>query len=281
MKKVLVTGATGFIGSHTLPLLKERGFAVAADRVNLLESGAAERWIESLKPSYLLHLAWCSKPPNYLTSEDNLKCVQASLSLIEAFARCGGKRIVVAGTCAEYDARAEVCVENETLLAQGTLYGASKHALRVVARKFCEDRGIGLAWGRIFYAFGPHEHPDRLIPRAIRSLLKGKQFHCNAGTERRDYIYVEDVASAFAALLESDVEGPVNIASGKGTPVGSLVDTIARKTGQPSLVTFGPQSEVLPTIIGDNRRLAFEVGWSPRWDVEAGLDKTIAWWRAQ
>lgn len=297
MKRVLLTGATGFIGNHCVPLLAEKGFEIHAvsskapppqcpfevhwHKADLLDITQTKTLIQGVKPTHLLHLAWYVVPGKCWTSDENLRWVQASLGLLQAFSRCGGQRVVMAGTCAEYDWQYCYCSEQVTPLSPTTLYGTSKHALRIMVDAFAKENALSNAWGRIFFLYGPHEQPVRLVPSVIRSLLLDKPALCTHGNQLRDYLYVEDVADAFIALLESDIQGPVNIASGYPVALKDIVYTIAEKLNRRDLLQMGalPLPENEPDLLVANvGRLTGEVGWRPRHDLDQGLDKTIHWW---
>src|SRR6202790_4494362 len=106
-------------------------------------------------------------------------------------------------------------MENSTPLLPTTLYGTSKHALERMLHSSSQQMGFSSAWGRIFFLYGPHEEPSRLVAYVVQSLLRAEPALCSDGNQVLDFVHVEDVASAFVALLESKVEGPVNIASGR------------------------------------------------------------------
>ncbi|HQT93679.1 MAG: epimerase [Acidobacteria bacterium 21-70-11] len=294
-KRVLITGASGFIGRHCVPHLVERGFEVHAvslrsrppeaevrwHTVDLLDEGQIGRVLDDVRPTYLLHLAWVTEPGRYQRSEDNLRWVQASLSLLRGLQRAGGQRVVMAGSCAEYDQRYGYCSEGVTPLAPVTPYGVCKHATQLMLAAFSELAGLSSAWGRVFSVYGPHEHPERLVASVARALLGGREALCTAGVQVRDYLYVEDAATAFVALLDSGVTGPVNIASGRGIVVRDLVQTLGEVCGRTELVRLGALStrgdEPL-VIFGDSGRLRSTVGWAPRWELRAGLEETVRWW---
>ena len=299
MQRVLVTGATGFIGKHTLPLLLSKGFEVHAvssnsiqadnnnyswHQADLLNLNQTKDLLAQVSPTHLLHFAWYTEPKQYWTSHNNLQWLQSSLSLLEAFEYNGGKRAVFAGTCAEYEWKFSKYIENKTPLNPTTLYGICKHSLQTILGAYSRETQLSSAWGRIFFLFGPEEHPDRLVSSVISSLLKGDTAPCSKGNQLRDFLYVEDVASAFVSILESDVEGPINIGSGKAVTVKDLVRKISKKLKKCDLISFGdlPTSPDDPKkLVADITKLTKVVGWTQKYDLDAGIQKTITWWEKQ
>lgn len=297
MKKILITGSTGFIGQHCLPLLLERGYEVHAvssrnsidkwnniywHRVDLLDSEQTSVLIAEVRPTHLLHFAWFTVPGKYLDSFANLHWVRASLNLVETFASYGGERVVIAGTCFEYDWRYGYCSEQCTPFAPASLYGVCKHSLQSILDAFIRQTRLSAAWGRIFFLYGPHEHPNRLVSSVIRALLKGELARCSHGNQIRDFLYVKDVAGAFIALLESNISGAVNVASGHPVTIKDVIMKIAGKLGRKNLIQLGalPVSENEPhLLVADVNQLTQKVGWAPKYDLDRGLDQTIAWWR--
>jgi nucleoside-diphosphate-sugar epimerase len=147
---------------------------------------------------------------------------------------------------------------------------------------YSRETGLSSAWGRVFHNYGPHEYPVRLIPSVIRSLLKGEPARCTHGSQIRDFLYVQDVADAFVALLESNVAGPVNIASGEPVTIKFVIDEISRQIGRPDLIEFGavnPPVHEPQVLFGDIQRLSNEVGWKPGYSLECGIQHTVNWWR--
>ncbi|MCX5815854.1 MAG: NAD(P)-dependent oxidoreductase [Proteobacteria bacterium] len=297
MKRVLVTGANGFIGRHAIPLLIEKEFEVhCVDiklpeekqpyinwyNIDLMDSGKMMVLMSDIKPTHLLHFAWFAVPGKYWTSIENIRCVEGSLNLLRAFQKSGGQRIVMAGTCAEYDWRYGYCSEHITPLVPLTLYGTCKNALQHILKDFSQVTGLSSAWGRIFFLYGPHENPNRLVSSVILNLIQGKTAPCSHGNQIRDFLYVEDVASAFVSLLESDVRGTVNIASGKPTSLKEMIYGVADMLEKHALVQLGavstPQSEP-PVLLADVSRLNREVGWHPQVSMVDGLRKTVEWWK--
>jgi nucleoside-diphosphate-sugar epimerase len=314
---VLVTGASGFLGRHCLPLLVEAGFDVHAlsrrperistsgirrHAVDLLRPGSAAEVMSHIRPQYLLHLAWYAVPGKFWEARENLEWLRASLELLLAFAGGGGERLVAAGSCAEYDwndadnRSGGECSEAATPLLPGTLYGSSKHALERVLHHSRRQTGVSSAWGRIFFLYGVGEQPERLVAYAVHSLLQGEPAHCSEGRQVRDFLHVTDAAAAFVALLRSEVEGPVNIASGIPVSIRQILEQIGQETGRPGLLRYGARDSSLnnpgsrdsslnhgrtePARLWANvRRLKEEVGFSPQYDLAAGIRQTVEWWR--
>ena len=297
MKKVLVTGASGFVGRYCLPILQANEFEVHAvssraagvttsgihwHQADLLEAHESASLVLEVRPTHLLHLAWHAVPGKYWSSTENIRWVRASLSLLQSFAEQGGERVVMAGTCAEYDWKDGFCSEKSTRLVPATLYGVCKHALQLMLAAYAAETNLSAAWGRLFSLYGPHENPDRLVASVIRSLLKNDAARCSAGDQQRDFLFVEDAASALVTLLKSDVRGPVNVASGQALAVKEVVRRIAELLNRPELLEFGAISTAPydpPLLVADVGRLQKEVGWTPRFDLNQGLALTIDSWR--
>lgn len=113
-------------------------------------------------------------------------------------------------------------------------------------------------------------------------MLKGKRIAVTAGKKIRDYLHVEDVASALIAVAFSEFEGAVNVGSGQPVSVRELVETIARSIGGESLVDFGARPANLldpPYIVAENSLLTKKIGWKAKFSLIEGIENTIAWWR--
>lgn len=294
MSRILVTGATSFIGRQCVPLLIAAGHEVHAlsrsepldaraqwHRADLLDPAQARRIVREIGASHLLHLAWYAVPGKFWTSTENLRWTAASIDLFEHFVAAGGTRIVGVGTCAEYEWGHGICREDDTPLRPATLYGACKGALRQVLDAFAKQAGISSAWARVFSLYGPHEHPDRLVATIMRSVLRGERAQCNQGALIRDYLHVKDVASALAAIVLSDLIGPVNVASGIGISLRALATRAAEAAGRPDLLSVvdgaaGPGEP--PLLVADVTRL-HALGWRPEFSLDAGLADTALSWR--
>ena len=299
MKRVLVTGAAGFIGRNCLQSLIARGFEVCAvssraiggtqagvtwHHGDLLDRSRTRTLISKLRATHLLHLAWYSEHGKYWTAPENYEWVDASLELFRNFVAEGGQRVLGAGTCAEYDWQCECCSENLTPLNPASPYGTCKARLHSLLSSLARDCQSSYTWGRIFFSYGPGEPATRLIPSVIRALLRGEFADCTAGSQIRDFLEVSDVADALVGALDSDVNGPVNIASGEPVALRDLINMVGEKIGRPELVRLGARA--MPpgepqVLLANVDRLRNEVGWKPRIALSDGIDRAISWWREQ
>jgi nucleoside-diphosphate-sugar epimerase len=297
MKRVLVTGGTGFIGRETLPFLLEHGFevhlvtqAASNKRDETSDAGRAvyhqcdlvnencESLLAKVRPTHLLHFAWYAKHGAFWWAPENLDWIAASLRLTRAFSASGGVRAVFAGSCAEYDWAFHTLDEVHTPLRPRTLYGVGKSSLYLTLNSAAKGLGISIGWGRIFFPYGPHDQPGKLISTVIDKLSRGESVACSEGSQARAFIYVEDAARAFVELLDSDVIGAVNIATDRVYTVRDVVARVARLCADEKLVQFGAatlQTGEPPFMAASVRRLFDEVGFSPRFDLDQGLKRTV------
>jgi nucleoside-diphosphate-sugar epimerase len=147
---------------------------------------------------------------------------------------------------------------------------------------YAQTHNMSSAWPRVFFLYGPNEHPDRLVSSVIRALLLDKEARCSHGKQIRDYLFVQDVADAIGSLLDSDVEGAVNIGSGQPIVLKDIVITLGRMLDRPDLIKLGAipsRSNDAPLVIADVGHLSTALPWRPRYSLEEGLRQTIAWWR--
>lgn len=300
--RILVTGAAGFIGSQVTRRILQEGhkvFAVTRGRASVLSSAtgpgdlrvlqadlcdpaAVCELVAEARPDCAVHLAWYAVPGKYWTAPENLDCVSMTLRLAQALARAGCPRLVVAGSCAEYDWNHGFLSEDLTPLRPRTLYGACKNAARQALQAYCERVSMELAWTRLFYLYGPGEAKGRLVPSVILSLLNGQQAKCTAGEQVRDLLHVEDAAAALWAVAASRLTGSVNIGSGQPTKIRDVAEALGEILQARERVVLGALAtdpSDPPRLVADVRKLKSNTSWEPSWSLEGGLRQAVGWWQ--
>ena len=295
MTRLLVTGASGFIGQEVLRLACEDQLASFELHAGCRRPPSSpfprvtwhagdilsmdhDRFLRDIRPTHLLHLAWATERTSYWTTERNLGWLEAGVKLLVAFRDAGGRRFVGVGTCSEYAPSALPSSELSTPLAPWSLYGASKAAMSLVTSALAGEQ-LTTAWARLFFLYGPAEPPDRLVPRLLSSATTGLVVSVQK-EHVRDYLHVSDVARGLLSLVRADITGPVNIGSGVGITIDELAQTAARaasgvirlsKPDTPSATSPSSRFSNAPGyVVANNDRLR-STGWKPTVDLEEGL----------
>ena len=286
--KVLLTGGSGFLGRHVLQALRAQGITtvvigrqcpVGLDAAHFVPADLTattqlDALVRSCSATHLLHLAWVTGHTAYWESPLNLRWVDTTTRLVQSFCAAGGRKVVVAGSCAEYSWEpGGMCAEDSTPLAPATLYGVAKDATRRLLQAWCARHGVACAWARVFFPFGAGEDPRRLVP-ALFAALRGHAapFGVNA-LSQRDFLHADDVAAALLTLLSRDASGAYNVSSGVATPIATVVETIARHLGASAqtILSLPAAHPGGPAVLaGDNRRLR-ALGWEPHHTLEQGV----------
>ena len=252
-------------------------------RADLLDASQTESLVATVRPSHLLHLGMV-----YRAREVGDGTRQPSLG-----ARKSQPAAVVPGAWrhSRRDCRLlsrvrlalRLLCEERTPCQPHTIYGTCKHALQLLTTAHAASTGMSSAWARIFFLYGPYEHPARLVASVIRSVLEGEPAKCSHGLQIRDYLFVQDVADAMVALLESDVSGPINIASGQAITLRDIVTRAGTLLGRPELIQLGaiPAAATdTPLVVADTARaVRLLPSWRPKVSLDEGLQRTIDWWR--
>lgn len=288
-KKVLLTGVTGLIGKEIIAPLKEMGYEISALTIdennpdngvnwikcNLFDEESVKKAFETVKPTHLMNFAWATTG-DYLSSDINLEFVKAGVNLLKYFKQNGGKRAVYVGTCFEYKFKDEPLKEYDAVNPQ-TLYATSKNALREIAESFCKINQISFGYGRIFYVYGHGENEKRLTAHLIKTLQEDKEVTINCGRLVKDYMYTKDIAGGFAAFLDSNVEGIVNMATGKGISLRDYSTYIAKRLGKEKYLIIKEEETNQPErIVGDNTRLTQEVGYKIKYTFEQAIEEILS-----
>lgn len=274
-----MTGADGFIGSYFINAINN-DFEILQPSylvVNLHDFNGVKNFLEREKPEYLMHFAW-DVTSGYQENSNNFDWVMASMNLLKTFAENGGKRAVFAGSCMEYDWQYGFMREDYTPLKPNTFYGKCKGLLYKIASEYAKKINLGFGYGRIFFLYGQGEKKERLMPHLINCYKQNIKPELKFPFLRRDYMHVKDVAAAFKAILLSDYNGAVNIATGEAVALCEIANKIAALTGHEALNyenaasgADAPESLVL----GDNNILNNIIKFRPQVSWDEGLGEMI------
>ncbi len=303
MKRVLVTGATGYLGKPlVLELMREAEIVVTFQRDNPLTSfyvpdGAkhfsvrgdlrdlqsVERPISQYEVDTVIHLAAqtdvrIAHAEPLSTWESN---VRGTWHLMEACRTQKVKRVIVASTDKAYGWTPPPYKESDPLRASG-MYETSKSCADLIAQSYAKTYGMSVSITRSGNYYGPGRYNwSTLIPGTIKSIIEKKRPVLRTdGTFRRDFMYIDDGVSAYMALAKSDATGPFNFGTGEPLMVIDVVKKIC------DMMEWKDGIEIIPTAKGeivdqylDTTRARTELGWSPQVPFEEGLHRTIAWYR--
>jgi len=286
MKKVLITGSSGQVGTRLTNSLSRAGFDVVgigrseATKVtndansyikfDLLNEDV-DSLIEQTRPELLIHLAWETQPNTFWASPKNISWLDSSKKLVESFNKWGGEKIVVAGTGAEYDWESQAPFDELGPEFPKSIYGQTKLALLNVLR----HQATPFLWTRTFFQFGDAETPGRLIPSLIDTLNAGQEFSIQRPNDIRDFIYVDDVVQIMTSLIVSEKAGVFNVASGVGITMRELGRKIAGIFERPDLLHFQEQSEKPSIVQANMAKLEKTLGRITYTNLDEAINKTI------
>ena len=302
--RCLVTGSTGFIGSHLVGMLLEKGCEVGVMirptsnlwriqeyklSLHILESDLAgmkniEDQIMEFHPQILLHAGWQGVDKNQRDDVGQIRNMQDSLKLFDTCLKSGCQSIVGFGSQAEYGQTNRTLVEDMPTYPD-TLYGAAKLLTGLLGERKCADLDVPFVWLRLTAAFGPKDDPSHLIPYVISTLLRGESPVLTHGRQKWDYLYIDDVLNAIWDIItHSNARGIFNLSSGRAIAVSQICEMI-RDWINPDLpldlgkVPYPDDARIV--LEAGNSRLRQATGWEPQISWIDGIEKTIEWYSRQ
>jgi len=301
--RVLVTGATGFIGSH----LAERLVAEEAEVTLAVEPGASKANVTNIldkvrvhevdlrdgqrvrelmrecQPSKVYHLAAVGVTDPGVDPRLAVQVnVIGTLNLLEALSETECDCFVNTGTCYEYGHNIPPMREDQ-MPDPINAYAASKSAAWLFCNMYHRTLGYPVVTVRPFTVYGPRQSGRALIPQVILHALQGEDFPMTGGEQGRDWIYVDDVVEGYirASLAEAAVGQAINLCTGKEHTVREVVEKVLELMGNPIQPLIGAlpyrRGEIWH-LVGDNARARELLGWEPRVTLEEGLRRTISWY---
>jgi UDP-glucose 4-epimerase len=290
-RKILVTGATGFIGSHLCRALYTNGAEVhAVSRVqhahggmhwwqaNLSDITAIRKLLDTVRPEIIFHLS------GHATAAPDLKCalstfdshVISTVYLLTAATEMGCNRIVLTASLTEPQSSCPDAIP-------GSPYAAAKLTSGVYGRMFHALYQTPVTIVRPYMTYGPRQNPQKIIPHVTLSLLRGESPKLASGQWRADWVYIDDVIDGLlGAAYISDVEGcTIDLGSGTMIPVREVVGQVVNLVGSPISPLFGslPDRPAEEIRAADLAYALNKIGWKPVTSLDEGLARTVAWYR--
>ena len=302
--KLLVTGASGFVGAKVAELAIAAGHEVAALvrpngpsrrlaplagrylplAVDLRERRSLFAAVASFRPEAIIHIAWAGVANSARNDSSQFsENIDAACALVEAGAAAGCKAFIGTGSQGEYGAGSTM--REDALPQPTTMYGAAKVAALYLTRQLAQQAGMRHAWLRLFSTYGPDDNPGWLIPSLISQMLECQRPQTTLGTQKWDWLHVDDVSRGLiTAAVTPTASGIFNLGSGVPVEVRRAVELIRDAAAPGMELVFGEipfRSDQVMHMEADISRLKAATGWEPQVPFESGIADTVNWYRAQ
>ncbi len=312
-KKILITGADGFIGSHLCEYLIEKGCdAKAFVYYNSFNSWG---WLDSLPAKilsqievvpgdirdphgveramkgcdYVFHLAALIAIPFSYHSPDSYveTNIKGTLNVLQAARKLDLKKIIITSTSEVYGTARYVPIDENHPMQGQSPYSATKIAADRLAESFYSSFGLPVVIARPFNTYGPRQSARAIIPTIITQLLSGtKEIRLGNLAPTRDFNYVKDVCNAFVEIAGSNkvIGEEINICTGVEVSIGKLAKIIVNKLNPRAKIIVEerrkrPEDSEVERLLGSNKKINKLTGWRPDYDLEKGLEETISWFK--
>lgn len=312
-KKILVTGADGFIGSHLVEALLNRGLNVRA--FVYYNSFNSWGWLDSLAPEILnsldvfagdirdpngvakamegcdvvFHLAALIAIPFSYHSPDSYvdTNIKGTLNVLQAAQRFGTERVIITSTSEVYGTAQYAPIDELHPMQGQSPYSATKIGADRLAESFYRSFDTPIVIARPFNTYGPRQSARAVIPTVITQLLSGElNIRLGSLTPTRDFNFVSDTVDGFIALAECDaaVGEEVNIATGTEHTIADVANYLVSEINSEALIVnegerMRPDASEVFRLMGDNTKITLLTNWQPKHNIYEGLLKTIEWFR--
>ena len=296
MKRLLISGGTGTIGSSLVRIASEKGLFVTvlvrkgspridnilkADNVEIIECNLDDYKNLSLDKEYdsFIHLAW---DKTFGASRDNTDIqmlnIQYTLDAVRLASRCGCKKFIGLGSQAEYGV-SEKALSVDSLVNPESGYGIAKFAAGKMSELLCKQLGLQFNWIRVLSVYGPNDAEFTLISYVINSLKSGVSPELTKCEQIWDYIYSDDASEAILSIEENGVDGRYYpLGCGEGRPLRDYIEDIKDVIGADVPLLFGAK-DYYPHqpmyLVSDNECLFQDTGWKPKYSFREGISKIV------
>ncbi len=304
-KRVVVTGANGFIGSHIAKRMAKEGaeiFIIVREdsdlwrieqekkdvsiyKGDIRNKDFVEASINSIKPEYVFNIAAYgvdSRQKDYSTAV--YTNVVGIVNMLEAVIKTGCKKFINTGTSMQYGNK-EGIISEELRLTPSNIYGSSKAAATIIAHQIAAENNIDIATLIPFGVFGEMEGSHKFFPHIILSVLKNKDVDLTLCEQYRDYCYIENIIDGLLlAALKDDIKNEIfNIGSGTVQQLNYYVDMIFKNIKTDRKPNYGAvpyRKNDLWCPQPDVNKIKKILGWEPEISLEDGVNRTVQWFKA-
>jgi nucleoside-diphosphate-sugar epimerase len=303
MKRVMLTGGTGFVGANLTRRLLQEGHEIHLlvrpnytqwriqdiqtdihlHKVALNDEEQLTSCVKKIRPDWVFHLAVHGAYPFQTELRQIVQTnIIGTINLVEACLNVGFETFVNTGSSSEYGYKDHAPSES-AWLEPNSYYAVTKSSATLFCRYTAQSRGCHIPTLRLYSVYGPYEEPTRLMPTLIQQGLQGKLPPLVSPEVARDYVYVGDVVEAYLLAAAQPCQEPggiYNVGTGIQTSLREVVDVVRRVMG----ITIEPEWGVMPNRqwdtnvwVADNRKIRSELGWQPRYTFEQGFRLMLNW----
>lgn len=290
MKKIFITGASGFIGKNLVQFLLKKNFILLCLSRKKKNNTKNLKWIrgdfsisnknysiiKKFKPTTFCHLAW-EDIPDFSKQKSKINLKKSKIAISKILKINSIKKIIVSGSCFEYSVKNGIKSEKERVINSKNFFIKAKILLYRFFKKNCRSLNINYIWLRIFFVYGKGQRKKSLIPYLIESFLKNKEIKIKNFSNELDYIYIDDLINAIYKLLikKNIPSGIYNIGSGKYSSVKKIFFLIKKKLNikkkyeiKKSKFFFKYRASII--------KIKKEINWIPRFTIDQGIKKIIS-----